>query len=673
MARLPMTIVVRAAVAVGLLAGFYLVAFGSVIALAVLSVWLWWVLPGATAYEASGSLLLLVVGLCLPLWRLIRARPQPPPGVPVTGQDAPQLWSLVRELAGLVGTRAPDEIRLVGEPNAMVWEDAGLVGLHGGRRYLYLGVPIMETLRVSQLRVVVAHELGHYARGHTRLSAVTYRGLRSIVDTIGRLGKGSLVGLLFSMYAAGYAFVALSVTRRMEVEADRAAVRAAGREVFTFTIRDIEDLVVAWVAYLRLHASAPECCAPATFLDRFRELVDRRAPELRRAPSWLKRPPPRWDSHPPMAERIALQADADDAEPPASWDRRPGFALIKDHDLLAEALRLEDLAKHFEWVARRHAEDTAMRLYRRAGGRTGGLGTVLDLLDRGQAAELATRSLPDTVLAAVGSDLVRWSGAKWRHTWSEPMDLVDPAGEPIGVRELVVAACDDPGAVPRLREFLAEAGVPELLLSNDPDRLAPGALPDSYALLLPDELYLLAHPRNSGRGRVPGDVLAAALAAATLAELRWRGRLAVDQTGEASLYTMDTTPTGDPFLDAVLERVERTGPRPAYRWLQLLGPELEVAVRRRVEHREPGAAAVLASARLGMLRALRSGQTDGRDMTLGMLLWGVELSGRVLGRRALLLRFWLGRHARRDPLVMAIRTVMSIGLPTPEIRGAGPY
>lgn len=64
------------------------------------------------------------VGLVVPVWRVLRARPQPPAGSPVTVEQAPQLWSVVHELADLVGTRTPDEIRLVAVVNAAVWEDA---------------------------------------------------------------------------------------------------------------------------------------------------------------------------------------------------------------------------------------------------------------------------------------------------------------------------------------------------------------------------------------------------------------------------------------------------------------------------------------------------------------------------------------------------------------------
>ena len=50
---------------------------------------------------------------------------------------------------------------------------------------------------------------------------------------------------------------------------------------------------------------------------------------------------------------------------------------------------------------------------------------------------------------------------------------------------------------------------------------------------------------------------------------------------------------------------------------------------------------------------------------LGKLLWGVELTLPVLGRRAVATRFWLGRVAAQDPLMMAIRVVTGIHMPAP--------
>jgi len=44
----------------------------------------------------------------------------------------------------------------------------GIVGWP--RNYLLIGLPLMKTLSVDQFEAVLAHELGHVARGHGKVS-----------------------------------------------------------------------------------------------------------------------------------------------------------------------------------------------------------------------------------------------------------------------------------------------------------------------------------------------------------------------------------------------------------------------------------------------------------------------------------------------------------------------
>ncbi len=709
----------RTALAVALLAGFYLVGLGALAVLAWLSVWLWLTYPGEFAQDASYVVAATAVGLVVPVWRVLRARPQPPAGSPVTVEHAPQLWSVVHELADLVGTRAPDEIRLVAVVNAAVWEDAGLMGLRAGRRYLYVGVPILQVLTVSQIRAVLAHELGHYSRGHTRFGALTYRGSQSIVATITQVGPRRLTGRLLTGYAAVYFLVALAVMRRMEAEADRAAVQAAGREATTLALREMHRLNVAWESYLDGYVSWAKRIeyAPSEVLGHFRSLVEQRSHHLRRVPARVAREKPSpWDPHPPIEERIALVDCAVDV--PVAADLRPGLVLIDDVGTLSAALQSAEFDEHVEAIAHEDARRDAEALYyaatKVAGTRRAGLGTVLDLLADGRAGAVrpelrraaqsegtsgSAEQLTGLVLAAVNATLVNWCAARWRHSWTAPMALVSTNGNPITLRPTVTAACADPHAVPQLRTLLHELGIGERATTDSPSgwrepldigtvhHTVPGTEPSQNTeLLLPDELFLLAY-QQSGRCRIDSDILAAGLAAATLAELRLRARVELADTDEAVLRVCDRTPTGDRFLDSVLGRLAAADPHPAYQWLQMLGPDVADAVRRRrktlfgvfsydragkyVFNVATGVADAMDKARAGIVQAIHTGDVDGRDLALGVLLWGTELTAPVLGRRSLWLRFWLGRAARRDRLAVAIRTVIGLHMPVPATGSGG--
>lgn len=150
-------------------AGFWVLAAALPIGLGWLAVRSWMRVPGSGVPEFL-SLLAVTAGVsvAVPVWQLLRARPDPPDeGVAVDEAAAPELWRQVRELAAAVGTRPPDEIRLVARVNASVWEDTGLLGLRGGRRHLYVGAPLLLVWPVSRVRALLAHELGHYSTGCT--------------------------------------------------------------------------------------------------------------------------------------------------------------------------------------------------------------------------------------------------------------------------------------------------------------------------------------------------------------------------------------------------------------------------------------------------------------------------------------------------------------------------
>ncbi len=133
-----------------------------------------------------------------------------------------------------------------------------------------------------------------------------------------------------------------------------------------------------------------------------------------------------------------------------------------------------------------------------------------------------------------------------------------------------------------------------------------------------------------------------------------------------------SAPTGDRFLDSVLNRIVQTGPHPAYRWLQLLGPDIHRVMNHRLATRNRRGAALddltLAHrARAGIVQALHTGHLDGRETAFGALLWGIELTAPVLGWRAPVSRFWLGRIARRDRLAVAIRIIIGLRMPMTKI------
>jgi Zn-dependent protease with chaperone function len=479
---------VRAALSVVMLAGFYVVAIGLVVALGVVS---------ALAFEngsgvAGGKLALLAVvamaGIVVALWRVARARPAPQPGVVLTPTDAPELWALVTRLAGVADTRVPDEIRLVPEVNAAVSEDARWLGLVPGARRLYLGVPLLVGLDVARLTSVLGHELGHYSRSHTRLAPIAYRGRAAIFATLEQL-SGNLVGWLLRQYAKLYVLVSAGVTRRQELEADELSVRVAGRQAAQGALLELPVIDRAWdfyeQAYLAPGWEVGVAPTPDQFFAGFVHLLEGRGDDL--AGLRAAAPPDeqsRWDSHPSIAARVAAMERVPEQD--VAVDARPAAVLVPG--LAAAATRLADEVVNFGDRRRVPWEElTATALAQsgqrgadvvyRAAARVSGqqratLGTVLDLVSDGRGDALAQQlgvepyvpeqdadgTLADAVESVLTASLVQAELAGWRHSWSGPAVLLDRTGQPVALDELARLAAH-PSSVAGARQWLASAGV----------------------------------------------------------------------------------------------------------------------------------------------------------------------------------------------------------------------
>lgn len=457
----------RALASVVMLIGFYVVALLQLAAVAALGVWLY----GHTNGLVTGKLLLpLIVALgavAVGLWRAIRTKNEPAPGLVLDEREAPQLWATVRELADAVGTRAPDEIRLVPEVNAAVGEQSRLLGLIGGRRTLYVGLPLLQAMRVDQLRSVLAHELGHYSGKHTRLGGVAYRGRLAIEGTIERIKPRNPIGLVFKGYAKLYLMVDNAASRRQELEADRASVQLAGHEAATSALRSLPALDAAWNFFTGRYVESgwQAGLAPDDLFGGFGQLLQARRDEIAKLQQDVPdREPSRWDTHPPIGVRIEAMAQLPAGT--AGTDDRPAHVLLAD--VPDAGRRLQSLVidignrQVLPWPEFTHAaiaaggQRQADGIYRAAGRFTGdpepGLATVLDLVRAGRLGEFAEQFFSDADRQEAAARFagpmemllvnaaIRAQRARWQLSWSGPAQFVGVGGEPLDLAEIAKLA-----------------------------------------------------------------------------------------------------------------------------------------------------------------------------------------------------------------------------------------
>jgi hypothetical protein len=208
-------------------------------------------------------------------------------------------------------------------------------------------------MTADELRAVLCHELGHYARKHTRLAALVYRGSVSLSSTLGQLqaqragrsGSGFrldytwLLLVPLSLYARLYYRLSRAVSRRQELEADSAAAAITGPAVAADALRSVHAIGVCWEVF-RTEVVAPMRRTgrmPDDAFSAFGALLADPAfePKLARLrESAPQRPASRLDTHPSFATRLELLSQMPAV--PVIRSSRPAESLIASRVRLFE-------------------------------------------------------------------------------------------------------------------------------------------------------------------------------------------------------------------------------------------------------------------------------------------------------------------------------------------------
>ncbi|MEU6641233.1 M48 family metallopeptidase [Saccharomonospora sp. NPDC046836] len=447
----------------------------------------------------------MMLALGIALMQALRTRLTPPEGPDLTRHEQPGLWQLVDELAAQAQTRPPDQIVLVPEINAAVCEDARALGLRAGKRYMMIGLPLLAGLNVGELRSVLAHELGHYGGGHTRLLAVSYRGAETLGRTVSRLDSGPARWIL-NGYAWLYAVVSRSANRTQELQADAYSVAAAGRATAASALRKIATMDLLWEAFGNRYLALPTMAGrtPDILLG-FRHFLEH--PRQQHAVAEIEpqvldsQPSSLLDSHPTIRRRIAAIEALPDS--PARPDPRPAWTVLADPARVIPAAEAQlyingELGPRASWqeIVQRAGAASAARgaeMLAKAGHTSGAaphgtLGEVLQAVQRGDAERLIRPLLrdgagPDAVqrgLVELLSDVIVCALLEqgrvhhelhWGGGW-----VVTGQGGELKPEELVAPAVQNPALVPQLAQRLISMGVRMDFVrvpSNEPAQQAP--------------------------------------------------------------------------------------------------------------------------------------------------------------------------------------------------------
>lgn len=471
----------RIVLALALLAGFYLLGVAFLVLLVVLNIAN---IKGDRVYLALPVLSFGAAAAIILAWIPTRRAFRPPAvGLAVRESDEPALVALVREIADAMRVPAPDQLYLTHVANAAASTDSRLLGLLVRHRRLELGLGLLSTVTVDELRAIVAHELGHHLGGDTRLAHVVYRGQRAIVDTVTTMPRSPFAYPYYA-YLWLYLRCAGVVSRAQETSADAWAVRVAGRQATSSVLERLEPTGAALNAFIQ-RAVRPYWAAgmhPPNLYDGLRASLAAGGPWTEVVgPSAATRPTP-YDTHPPLAERLAAVAGATD--PGGDRDVRPARSLLRDADAIETAITAllckaatgwetnavdwDDGAQTVFTESIRNDIRSLMTLTGTMDGPSA-VDHVAALDERaltkltwhtasltGCAIDEGRRRLGRLVGITLAAGLVKRKGHRWTIPFTGPLSIVSGDGHPLDVQSLAARLVEgDPAAAQTIRELRA--------------------------------------------------------------------------------------------------------------------------------------------------------------------------------------------------------------------------
>ncbi len=292
--------------------------------------------------KALAVKLILIVGVFG--WVVLKAlwvSVPPPDGTEITRQDAPELFDMIEDLEKQLGAPPFHKVLITDDFNAGVVQAPrlGVFGWH--QNYLLLGLPLMKSLTEQQFKAVLAHEFGHLAGGHGRMSNWIYRQRLRWSRLMSALeqseSKGSFLFRPFlNWYAPYFSAYSFPLARANEYEADAASVRLTSPAAAAQALTSV-DVIGSYLYeryWSRIHHQADE--QPHPNFSPYAGMAKGVAAELDPAATeqWLQRALEERttsdDTHPALTDRLKAIGQSPHLAPPQpgqAADRLLGAAL----------------------------------------------------------------------------------------------------------------------------------------------------------------------------------------------------------------------------------------------------------------------------------------------------------------------------------------------------------
>ena len=288
-----------------------------------------------------------IAALCLGgaatvLWAIVpRVDRFEAPGPRLDERSHPDLFRVVRDVAAATKQPLPSDIYLLNDVNAWVTHRGGVMGI-GSRRVMGVGLPLLQSLSVIELKAIVAHEFGHYASGDVAIGPWIYKTRAAIGRALEGV-HGTMIEGPFKWYGNLFLRLTHEVSRQQEFIADRIAANVAGAPALASALRQVTGLSPSFNAYLSTEVAPvmragflpPIASGFGQFIrDERIAALSRRTIEAAEA-SGDTDP---FDTHPCLRDRLAALAPLGPGPATAPADRERAAKLLPDLERQATAL-----------------------------------------------------------------------------------------------------------------------------------------------------------------------------------------------------------------------------------------------------------------------------------------------------------------------------------------------
>lgn len=105
--------------------------------------------------------------------------------VEITEAEQPRLFAFIRRLAGETQVPFPKKIFLSSNVNACVFYNSSFRSMFLPiRKNLEIGLGLVNSVNLSELKAVIAHEFGHFSQKSMKLGSFTYNVNRIVYNML---------------------------------------------------------------------------------------------------------------------------------------------------------------------------------------------------------------------------------------------------------------------------------------------------------------------------------------------------------------------------------------------------------------------------------------------------------------------------------------------------------